>query len=48
MEEDIALFVISDEALGGEGAALDVAGKVTQGGAAAAGVLQLDVPGFGG
>lgn len=48
MEQYVALLVIADEALGGEGAALDVAGKVTQGGAAAAGVLQLDVPGFGG
>jgi hypothetical protein len=42
------LGIISDEAFGGEGAALDVAGEVAQGGAAAAGVLELDVPGFGG
>ena len=48
MQEDVALFVIADEAFGGEGAALDVAGEVAQGGAAAAGVLELDVPGFGG
>ena len=46
-EEDIALFVITDETFGGEGAALDVAGEVAQGGATAAGVLELDVPGFG-
>lgn len=42
------MFVITDEALGGEGAALDVAGEVAEGGATAAGVLKLDVPGFGG
>jgi hypothetical protein len=47
-QEDVALFVISDEALGGEGAAPDVAGEVAQGGLPAAGVLDLDVPGFGG
>jgi hypothetical protein len=28
VEEDVSLFVIADEALGGEGAALDVAGEV--------------------
>jgi hypothetical protein len=48
VEEDFALFVITDESLGGEGAALDVAGEVAQCGATAAGVLELDVPGFGG
>ncbi len=48
MEEDVALFVVSDEAFGGKGTALDVAGQIAQGGAAAAGVLELDVPGFGG
>lgn len=48
VEEDVSLGIISDEAFGGEGAALDVAGEVAQGGAAAAGVLELDVPGFGG
>lgn len=47
VQENVALFVISDETLGGKGAALDVAGEVAQGGAAAAGVLELDVPGFG-
>lgn len=47
VQEDVALFVISDEALGGEGAALDVAGEVAQRGASAARVLELDVPGFG-
>ena len=31
MEEDVALGVVADEALGGEGAALDVAGEVAQG-----------------
>lgn len=40
--------VVADEAVGGKCAALDVAGEVTQGGASAAGVLELDVPGFGG
>ena len=47
-QEHVAMGVISDEAFGGEGAAPDVAGEVAQGGAAAAGVLDLDVPGFGG
>lgn len=47
-QEDIAMFVVTDEAFGGKGAALDVAGEVAQGGAAAACVLELDVPGFGG
>jgi IS30 family transposase len=31
VEEDVALGVVADEALGGEGAALDVAGEVAQG-----------------
>lgn len=48
VKEDVALFVITDESLGGEGAALDVAGEVAQCGASATGVLELDVPGFGG
>jgi hypothetical protein len=39
--------IIADEAFGGKRAALDVAGKVTQGGAVAACVLKLDIPGFG-
>lgn len=47
-EEDFTLFVITDESLGGEGAALDVAGEIAQCSATAAGVLELDVPGFGG
>ena len=42
------MAVIADEAFGGEGAALDVAGEVAQGGAAAAGMLELDVPVLGG
>ena len=42
------MFVISDEAFGGKGAALDVAGKVAQGAAAAASMLEFDVPGLGG
>ena len=46
-QEDVALGVVADEALGGEGAALDVAGEVAQGGAPAADVLELDVPRFG-
>lgn len=48
VQENVALFVIPDEAFGGEGTALDVARKVAQGGASAAGVLKLDVPGFRG
>lgn len=48
MEEDVALFVVADESLGVEGAALDVSSEVAQCGASAAGVLELDVPGFGG
>lgn len=48
VEEDVALGVVADEALGGKGAALDVAGEVAQGGSAAAGVLKLDVPSLGG
>ena len=47
VEEDVPLFVITDETLGGEGAALDVAGEVAQCRATAASVLELDVPGFG-
>jgi hypothetical protein len=46
VKEDVAMFVISNEAFGGECTALDVAGKVTQGCVTAAGVLKLDVPGF--
>jgi len=47
MEEDVSMVVIADEPFGGKRAALDVAGKVTQGGAATPGVLKLDIPGFG-
>jgi hypothetical protein len=47
-QEGVALIVVADEPLGGERAALDVAGEVAQGGASAAGMLELDVPGFGG
>lgn len=47
MKEDVALFVITDETLGGEGAALHVAGEVAQCGASATGMLELDVPDFG-
>ena len=47
-QEDVSVGIITDEAFGGEGAALDVAGEVAQGGASAAGMLELDVPGFGG
>ena len=45
-EEDVAVGVVSDEAFGAEGAALDVAGKVADGGASAAGMLELYVPWF--
>ena len=38
------MTVVADEAFGGEGAALDVACKVAQGGASATGVLELYVP----
>ena len=48
VDDYLALFIITDEALGGEGAALDVAGEVAQCRATAAGVLELNVPGFGG
>jgi hypothetical protein len=47
VEKDVSMFVIADEAFGGKRAALDVAGKVTQSGAAAAGVLKLNIPGLG-
>ena len=46
VKEDVALFVITDETLGGEGAALHVAGEVAQCGASATGMLELDVPDF--
>jgi len=46
-QEDVSCLIVTDEALGGKGAALDVAGEVAQGGAAAAGVLDLDVPVLG-
>lgn len=42
------MFVVANEALGAKGAALDVTGEVTQGGAAATGVLEVDVPLLGG
>ena len=46
MEADVAVFVITDEALGADGAAFDVAGEVTNGGVAASDVLELYVPAF--
>lgn len=47
-EEDPALGVVAENALGTEGAALDVAGKIAEGGLSAAHGLKLDVPlGFG-
>jgi len=45
-QQDVALFVVTDESFGGKGAALDIAGEVAQGGAAAADVLEFDVPVF--
>ena len=48
VEQDVAVLVVADEALGRDGAALDVAGEVTQGGVAASDMLELDVPCFGG
>lgn len=47
-QKDVSRLVITNQALGGEGAALDVAGEVAQRGAAAAGVLDFDVPVFRG
>lgn len=46
-EADPALSIVAEEALGGEGAALNVASQVTQGGLAATDVLELDIPCFG-
>lgn len=43
-QQDVSPGIISNEPLGGECAAPDVAGKVTQGGATTAGVLELDIP----
>ena len=48
MEADVAGFVVADDASGADGTALHVAGEVADGGFAGAGVLELDVPGFGG
>ena len=39
------MAVVAEEPLGGEGATLDVAGEVSDGGDAPADVLELDVPG---
>lgn len=46
-QKHISMFVITDESFGREGAALDVAGKVAQGGATTADMFELDVPVFG-
>ena len=46
VEADVAVFVVADDSSRADGAAFDVAGKVAQGGVAAANVLELDVPGF--
>lgn len=43
-EEDVASGVVAEDALGTEGAALDVASEVTEGGFSAANGLKLDVP----
>lgn len=43
-EEDVALGVVSEDALGAEGTSLDVSGKVAEGGFSAADRLELDVP----
>lgn len=43
-EEDVAVGVVAEDALGAEGGALDVSGKVSEGGFAAADGLELDVP----
>jgi len=48
VEADVTMFIVTDEALGADGAALYVAGEVTDGGVAAPDVLELDVPCFGG
>ena len=44
--QHVAFRVVANEPLGGEGAATDVTGKVAQGGAPAADVLELDIPGL--
>lgn len=46
VEADVAVFVVADDSSRADGAAFDVAGKVAQGGVAAAYVLELYVPGF--
>lgn len=46
-EADIAFGIVAEQALGGESAAPDVAGEVTQGGLALADGLELDVVGVG-
>jgi len=43
-EEDVALGVVAEDALGADDGALDVSGKVAQGGFAATDGLKLDVP----
>jgi hypothetical protein len=43
-EEDVTLGVVAEDALGAKGAALDVAGEVTESGFCAANGLKLDVP----
>ena len=43
-EEDLALGVVAENALGAEGTSLDVSGEVAEGGFAAADGLELDVP----
>ena len=45
-QADVAMPVVAEQSLGTEGAALDVAGEVAQGGLAAADGLELNVPGF--
>lgn len=48
MQADVAVFVITDESMWADGTAFDVTGKITNGGVAAADVLELHVPGFAG
>lgn len=44
MQADVAVFVITDEAVRADGAAFDVASKITNGGVAASDVLELHIP----
>jgi len=46
-KQDIALRVVANQALGGEGAALYISGEITKGGDSATHMLELDIPCLG-